>query len=155
MNPIRIGFFIITLLSLMACKPVDDPEKEQQAIIEVTQLLQDVFDDIWSDKNISRIAVHHTADFLLLEHGEIWDNQTIADWCVRAQQRDQGVTRINSFELIDAKLNEDKLWMAYHNNAVLKTDSLTRNLQWLESVVAVKDNGKWKLELMHSTRKPQ
>ncbi|KJD31920.1 hypothetical protein PW52_16200 [Tamlana sedimentorum] len=129
-------------------KPVDDSLDFKA----VEQIVKGVFDDVWSNKNEDLLSKYHTNDFILLEHGEVWTNDTIANWCKRAKIRDNGVTRINSFDFFKAKKEGNRIWMAYHNYATFKKDTLTRKMQWLESVVAVKQDSVWKLELMHSTR---
>jgi len=118
----------------------------------VEQLVQSVFDDIWSDKKAELLTKYHTDDFILLEHGEVWTNDTIANWCKRAKLRDKGVERINRFDFFEAKKEGNRIWMAYQNYATIKKDTMERKLQWLESIVAVKQDRIWKLELMHSTR---
>jgi hypothetical protein len=95
---------------------------------------------------------YQTEDFLLLEHGEVWNNDTIINWAINAKKNRAGITRLNDFERIDYKRNGEKLWLAYHNYATIKQDTIERELEWLESVVAVRQDSVWKLELMHSTR---
>ncbi|MGC1204735.1 MAG: nuclear transport factor 2 family protein [Flavobacteriaceae bacterium] len=143
-------FFLI----IMSC------QKEKEEIITnnnddfktVEQVVQRIFDDIWSDKKAELLTKYHTDDFILLEHGEVWTNDTIANWCKRAKLRDEGVKRINSFDFFEAKREGNRIWMAYHNYATIKKDTISRKLEWLESIVAVKQDSIWKLELMHSTR---
>ena len=143
-------FFLI----IMSC------QKEKDEIVTndiddfktVEQVVQNVFDDIWSDKKAELLTKYHTDDFILLEHGEVWTNDTIANWCKRAKLRDEGVERINSFDFFEAKKEGNRIWMAYHNYATITKDTISRKLEWLESIVAVKKDSIWKLELMHSTR---
>ncbi|MGC6432377.1 MAG: nuclear transport factor 2 family protein [Jejuia sp.] len=147
--------FFITLL-IFSCnntKPIEiDNSRDFK---EVEHVVQGVFDDIWSDKKAELLTKYHTDDFILLEHGEIWTNDTIANWCKRAKVRDNGIMRTNSFDFFEAKREGDKIWMAYHNYATFKKDTLLGKAQWLESIVAVKQDNIWKLELMHSTRVPR
>lgn len=144
---------IIFVLTFISCQKengkIADNKEDFKA---VEQVVQGVFDDIWSLKKAELLSKYHTEDFILLEHGEVWTNDTIANWCIRAKKRDQGIERINSFEFFKAKREGNRIWMAYHNYAILKSDSLVRKAQWLESIVAIKQDSTWKLELMHSTR---
>ncbi|NER18368.1 nuclear transport factor 2 family protein [Spongiivirga citrea] len=121
----------------------------------VQQLVQDVFDDVWSDYKKETLNKYHTKDFIILEHGEVWTNDTIADWCVRAAKRDQGVERINSFDFFKTEKTADRIWMAYHNYATFKGSQGESKMQWLESVIAIKTDSGWKLQMMHSTRLPR
>ncbi|WP_405377130.1 DUF4440 domain-containing protein [Nonlabens sp. Asnod3-A02] len=145
---------IITIFftSCVQIKTSDTSTTSSKDVDEVEVLIQNIFDDIWSDHQADAISKYHTDDFLLLEHGEVWTNDTIANWCKMAAMRDNGSKRVNNFERISAKQDGNKIWLAYHNYATITKDSTERNLSWLESVVAVKKDSIWKLELMHSTR---
>ncbi|TBN04056.1 nuclear transport factor 2 family protein [Hyunsoonleella flava] len=138
---------------LLSCNTSNKPQENNSEDFKVVEnLVQDSFDDIWSDKKAESISKYHTDDFILLEHGEVWTNDTIANWCKRAKLRDTGLKRINSFDFFKAKREGNRIWMAYHNYATIKKDTLERKLQWLESIVAIKKDSVWKLEMMHSTR---
>ncbi len=150
-------YILVVILLISACsQPTEEKSNQdltdQQAVEQVEQLVQEVFDSIWSAMDTSAVRKYHTADFLLLEHGEVWNNDTIIDWANQARKNNQGTTRINEFQRIDYKRNQDKLWLAYHNYATIKFDTVQRDYEWLESVVAVRKDSLWKLELMHSTR---
>jgi len=145
---VLLVFFIIFTSCQKDVTKTDDT-KDFKA---VENLIQGVFDDIWSDKKAQLLTKYHTEDFILLEHGEVWTNDTIANWCKRAKLRDKGLKRINNFDFFKAKREGNRIWMAYHNYATIKSDSLERKLQWLESIVAIKKDSIWKLEMMHSTR---
>ena len=121
----------------------------------VEQIVQGVFDSVWAAKKEDAILKHQTNDFILLEHGEIWTNDTIANWCKAAKLRDDGTKRINNFDFFKAKKEGNRIWMAYHNYATFKKDTIKGKYQWLESIVAVKNDSTWKLEMMHSTRIPR
>lgn len=138
----------------MSCQKENDEiiANDNDDFKTVEQVIQNVFDDIWSDKKAEILTIYHTNDFILLEHGEVWTNDTIANWCKRAKLRDKDVKRINSFDFFEAKRAGNRIWMAYHNYATITKDTISRKLQWLESIVAVKQDSLWKLELMHSTR---
>lgn len=143
----------VFILILTSCKKEKEAASNSNEDFKaVEQVVQGVFDDIWSDKKAELLTKYHTDDFILLEHGEVWTNDTITNWCIRAKKRDIGVKRINSFDFFEAKKEGNRIWMAYHNYATIKKDTLERKLQWLESIVAIKQDSIWKLELMHSTR---
>lgn len=144
--------FVFILILTSCKKEKETASNSNEDFKAVEQVVQGVFDDIWSDKKAELLTKYHTDDFILLEHGEVWTNDTITNWCIRAKKRDIGVKRINSFDFFEAKKEGNRIWMAYHNYATIKKDTLERKLQWLESIVAIKQDSIWKLELMHSTR---
>lgn len=148
-----IKILLVFILMLASCqKQKENITNDNEEFKAVEQVVQDVFDNVWGDKNLELLSKYHTDDFILLEHGEVWNNDTITNWCKDAKLRDVGVERINSFDFFEAKREGNRIWMAYHNFATIKKDTISRKLEWLESIVAVKKGAIWKLELMHSTR---
>ncbi|MTB50017.1 hypothetical protein [Lewinella sp. W8] len=136
-----------------AAEVTTNPEEDQAA---VHQLIQDIFDNIWSGTDTSYVGRYHTEDFVLLEHGEVWTNDTIRNYQLRkaANAQPDAPARKNSFSFFRTEQNGDEIWTAYHNyghwvNAAQDTVSA---YEWLESVVAVRTDNGWKLRMMHSTR---
>ncbi|WP_008636685.1 nuclear transport factor 2 family protein [Bizionia argentinensis] len=138
----------------MSCQK-EEPNNDAEAFKKVEQVVQGVFDNVWAAKNAEAISKYHTDDFIILEHGEVWTNETISNWCKEAKLRDEGTKRINTFDFFKAKKEGNRVWMAYHNYATFKKDTILGKMQWLESIVAVKQDSIWKLEMMHSTRIPK
>lgn len=149
-------FVILFYLSSCTQKKVDTPKIDAAAEIEIAKgLVQGSFDAIWSGLDTSALSTFHTSDFILLEHGMVWNNDTIRNYLLREtpNKLSKGYERLNRFDYIAAKHRGESIWLAYHNYGtwVLGEDTL-RNAEWLESIVAVKEKGTWKLEQMHSTR---
>lgn len=130
-----------------------DPVEDAQAI---EQLVQDVFDDIWSGTDTSQVRRYQTDDFVILEHGEVWTNDTIRTWQLGQleSKAPDAPKRLNSFEFFRNEINGDEAWCAYQNNAhwVDAKGDTVNNFSWLESGVAVRSDEGWKLKMMHSTR---
>lgn len=156
----------VLLLLMAACSPVPTPPPpppvfdEAADVQAVHQLVQDIFDDVWSapaGSDTSSIARYHTADFILLEHGEVWTGDTIRNWLLGKQETFDPTApeRRNSFDFYRTEHLGDRVWAAYQNYGdwIGKGGDTVASRGWLESVVAVrKPNGEWKLEMMHSTR---
>lgn len=156
-NTFKILSLLMFLVIGVSCNqktPEKTQETDEEAIQSVELVIQNLFDEVWAGYDETAITKYQTEDFLLLEHGEVWNNDTIANWCKKMQKKGQSMQRVNTFKRIDAQKNGDKLWLAYHNYGSFKRDTITFNRSWLESVVAVKQDTVWKLELMHSTRQP-
>ncbi len=156
-NKLKIIYLHTFLLISVSCsqKASDKPqETDEEAIQAVELVVQKLFDEVWAGYDETAVLKYQTADFLLLEHGKEWNNDTIVNWCKKMQKQSPGMQRVNTFKRIDARRSGDKLWLAYHNYGSFKRDTITFKRSWLESVVAVKQDTVWKLELMHSTRQP-
>lgn len=150
---------ILLLLLLSSCQqpnPTKEniltPEEEEIA----KELIQGSFDKIWGGVDSNEIANYHTDDFIILEHGEVWDNDRIKEYIRGQHQREDRPLRINSMEYISIEKYGQSIQMAYHNYAeFVRTDTLVSKRQWLESALAVKTEEGWRLKMMHSTRVPK
>lgn len=142
-----IGLFL--LLTSFAGFGQKSGSDEQQ----IKSLVQNAFDGVWSDFDTTAVDNFHTADFLLLEHGEVWTNEIIKGYQRTGKANAKNTKRINNFEFLKIEINGETAWAAYKNFATIYKDGeISRNLEWLESVNAVKTSNGWKLKLMHSTR---
>ncbi|MEM6698461.1 MAG: nuclear transport factor 2 family protein [Bacteroidota bacterium] len=127
---------------------------EERTIVK--GLIQDSFDDLWAGLDSTKILDYHTADFIILEHGEVWDNDRIKQFMRDYGKNPNRPTRINEMDYISIDKYGESIQLAYHNYATFKEgDSIVYRGQWLESALAVKqENGEWRLKMMHSTRVP-
>lgn len=133
-----------------------DPVADRAA---AQQLIQDIFDNVWSGTDTSYVRRYQTDDFVILEHGEVWTNDTIRNWQLNqaANRPADAPKRLNSFDFFRTEQNGDEIWMAYHNTAhwVNGERDTVGTMGWLESAVAVRTDAGWKLRMMHSTRMPR
>tara|TARA_B100001063_G_C16645262_1_gene492988 strand:- start:13 stop:429 length:417 start_codon:yes stop_codon:yes gene_type:complete len=121
---------------------------------QLKTLISESFDKIFSEKETDAMPNYYTKDFLLLEHGEVWDRQKITEMV--QMTNDDPSERINSFDFVEIKVSGDIAWIVYHNTAIFKKEgSKIFEMKWLESATAVKTKDGWKLDMLHSTRKLQ
>ncbi|WP_290832348.1 DUF4440 domain-containing protein [Flavobacterium sp.] len=118
----------------------------------IKNLVIESFDEIWSKLNSKNIDKYYTKDFLLLENGEVWNNDTIANYLDKALLDKPNPTRINTIEIIDTKVTNKTAWVAYHNYATFSIDNkIVFKAHWLESATAILTDKGWKLDMLHST----
>ncbi|MBZ4037651.1 DUF4440 domain-containing protein [Flavobacterium sp. 17A] len=119
---------------------------------QIKQLIIESFDEIWSKLDSKNIDKYYTKDFLLLENGEIWNNDSIANYLNKAILDKPIPKRVNSIEVIEIKILNKTAWIAYKNKAVFSfDDKKSSKMYWLESATAVLTKNGWKLEMLHST----
>lgn len=119
---------------------------------QIKDLIIDSFQDIFSDLEPETLTNYYTEDFLLLENGEVWDNEIIANYMKQAKMRESRPERINSFVFIEIKIEGKMAWVAYHNKATFKAgDKVVGEMNWLESATAILTEEGWKLQMLHST----
>ncbi|MFN6080914.1 MAG: DUF4440 domain-containing protein [Bacteroidota bacterium] len=119
----------------------------------IENLIIESFDEIWSKLDAKNIDKYYTKDFLLLENGEVWNNDAIKNYLDNAMLRKPNLKRMNSIEVIEIKIANKMAWISYQNYATFSSDNkIIRKAHWLESATAILTENGWKLEMLHSTR---
>ena len=138
----RCVIFIVLLLPVcVAFVAVQENNKAVHApIIQV-------FDGL-AENNVSKVLEHCTADVTILENGVIWNVDSIRK---NMASMPKDLKRINTFEFIDTRITTDAAWVSYKNQADFTINGKKRMVRWLESAFLIKDQGRWKIQLLHST----
>lgn len=119
----------------------------------IKNLVIESFDEIWAKLSSKNIDKYYTKDFVLLENGEVWNNDTIASYLNNAILRKPNPKRMNTIEIIEIKVTNKTAWVAYQNYATFTIDNkIIRKAHWLESATAILTENGWKLDMLHSTR---
>ncbi|MFV8358299.1 DUF4440 domain-containing protein [Flavobacterium sp. XS1P32] len=120
---------------------------------QIQNLVLESFDEIWSKIEAKNIEKYYTKDFLLLEHGEVWNNDIIAKYLNTAKLNLPIPKRVNTIQIIDIKVTNKTAWVSYHNYATISVnDKVIRKTHWLESATAISTPKSWKFDMLHSTR---
>jgi ketosteroid isomerase-like protein len=105
-----------------------------------------------AEMNIEQIRNTSTEDIVILEHGEIWNIDTILTK-VNAMKL-LNPTRVNSFEFMQTEIRGQTAWVTYRNKAIITMAGKDSEKNWLESAVLIKQGNEWKVKMLHSTRLP-
>lgn len=133
-------------------------EKNQDSInaeeIQIAKnLIQGAFDDLWAGVDSTKIGLYHTDDFVILEQGEVWNNDRIKVYMLQQLAKPDRPKRTNRMEFISIDKYGESIQIAYYNFAEFtRADTLVGKASWLESALAVPTKDGWRLKLMHSTR---
>lgn len=138
MKKIALIFLLFTQFSF-----AQTPEK-----VEVQQVITRFFDAL-SVANIPQMKAEVLDGFILLENGEIWTIDTLANKISRPKP--EGYLRQNSFDFITTKIEKNRAWVYYKNKAEITSKTRNATIKWLESAILRKEKGRWRMELMHST----
>lgn len=149
----RISAFLLVLLT--ACQPPAGPvsapltQKEEQT---AKDLIQGAFDDLWAGTDTSKVSQYHTDDFLLLEQGMVWNNDSVQQYMLSQLAQEDRPVRTNRMEYLSIDKYGNSIQIAYYNFAdFTREDSLLGKARWLESALAVSTADGWRLKMMHST----
>ena len=115
---------------------------------EVQQVITRFFDAL-SVANIPLMKAEVSDDFILLENGEIWTIDTLANKISRPKP--EGYLRQNSFDFLSTKIDKNRAWVYFKNKAEITSKTRNLTIKWLESVIFRKEKGRWRMEFMHST----
>ncbi len=99
--------------------------------------------------NEEAVKAEVTADFILLENGKIWNTDSL----VHAINKYKGLDlkRVNKFDFLQTEQSGNTAWVSYYNTADLTFKGKQIVVKWLESAILVKQQGDWKIKLLHST----
>ena len=96
----------------------------------------------------ARMELVVTDDFQLLEDGEVWDIDTLI---AAIRPSEDPYIRSNFFSLVKEESRNEIAWVSYWNRATFTLSGDTSEAIWLESALLFKEQGEWKMQLMHST----
>ena len=136
----KISFLLLLITQFSFAQT---PEK-----VEVQQVITRFFDAL-SVANIPQMKAEVLDGFILLENGEIWTIDTLANKISRPKP--EGYLRQNSFDFITTKIEKNRAWVYYKNKAEITSKTRNATIKWLESAILRKEKGRWQMELMHST----
>lgn len=147
---ILVSLFIISCQSAPTNKTQAPITPEEKQIAK--DLIQGAFDDLWGGVDSTKISKYHTDDFIILEQGEIWDNDRIKQYMRKQLAKEDRAKRINRMDYIAIDKYGESMQIAYYNFAeFVKADSIVGKAKWLESAVAIPTKDGWRLKMMHST----
>lgn len=126
----------------------------------VMTVIKGSFDHIFSDLNPEVIENYFTSDFILLEDGKVWSNDSIRIFLTeqvlphveKLREENHHLERINHFDFIKISILGNTAWVAYRNTGVFKIDGdVVDEVHWLESATLVKTPQGWRIQMLHST----
>ena len=141
--PARFTAALLLAAWLAAPALADDDQTAVEAAIRENYAAYSSFDE-------ARYRSTTTDDFLLLEHGELIDRE--GDVANMAKPG-TGFRRADHFDFDAVRIAGDTAWAVYTLESEIHDDVRgTRNREWLESAILRREDGRWKVALLHSTR---
>ena len=116
---------------------------------EVQQTVIKMFDAL-SNRDSVALKKYCTADIALYEYGQLWNIDTLILKAITLNQSTD-FNRTNSFDFINTGTDKNSAWVTYHLNSSVTRDGKQATMQWLETVVLVKEKKQWKVKHLHST----
>jgi hypothetical protein len=142
MKPSLLIILFFSFFNLTAqTKRLTQKEKAEQTAVEFFEGL--------SHSDFVKIKKYSTSDIKIIENGQVWNIDTLARFT--SVKRPDDYKRINTLQFIETVVKGKIAWTSYYNQAEVFSKGKTSVRKWMESIVFVKEDGLWKIRLMHST----
>lgn len=144
MKKIFLLIIAITVTGLLlAQKPLTaNLQTMQQTVIEMFDAL--------SNRDSVSLKNYCAADILLFENGMVWNLDTLIKKAITLNQSTD-FKRINTIDFINSGIHENTAWVTYNLYSAITRDGKQSSVQWMETVVLIKDKSLWKIKVLHST----
>ncbi len=106
--------------------------------------------DALSNRDSVSLKASCTADITLYEYGQIWNIDTLILKAI-TQNQSADFKRTSSFDFINTTVDKTMAWVTYRLQSAINMDTKQVTVQWLETVVLVKEKKQWRVKHMHST----
>lgn len=102
-----------------------------------------------ADRDLVQLKHYCTEDILLLENGSVWNLDTLVQKV--SQNAATDFKRINKIEFIETKISGKIAWTTYNNQAEIASNGKRAVINWLETAILIKEDGRWKIRTLHVT----
>lgn len=114
----------------------------QQTIIKMFEAL--------SNRDSISLKACSTADITLYEYGQVWNIDTLIMKAI-TQNQAADFKRVNTFEFINTTVDKTTAWVTYNLHSAMTRNGKQGSVQWMETVILVKEKQRWKIKVLHST----
>jgi len=142
----KIILFLIAISFTKLLTAQSPLTNDQQA---VQQTVRKMFDALSNRDSVS-LKDYCTADILLFEYGMVWNLDTLILKGVTLNQAPD-FKRINTIDFINTAVDKNTAWATYNLQSELTREGKHAMVQWMETVVLIKEKERWKIKVLHST----
>jgi len=139
--------FLSFVFSISALLPAQEQLTKDQHMAQ--QTVVKMFDALSNRDSIS-LKSYCTTDVTLYEYGQVWNIDTLILKAITLNQATD-FKRTNSFDFINTTADKNTGWVTYRLQSAITRDGKKSTVQWLETVVLVKEKNQWKVKHLHST----
>jgi ketosteroid isomerase-like protein len=144
---LRFSFLLLLNAVLTATAFAQTNSKEAQP-------LHDVIEKTFEALNRADTAALNdllTNDVHFYEYGESWDIERIRKIALKSTETPD-FHRVDNFDYVRTKQSGNTAWVTYYLKSDITRNGKTEAYYWMETVILVKEKGKWRLDVLHSTR---
>lgn len=144
MQKINLLFITILISVMVHAQHVTGEERAVQ------QSIEKMFAALTNADTIA-LKLYCTGDVKFYEYGQIWTIDTLIQKVMQTKSIPD-FKRTNSFAFVNTTINKKSAWVTYYLESIITRNGKQEMLNWLETVVLIKQKGQWKMDVLHSTR---
>lgn len=137
-----LAILLVSSLHAQQSSSNDQPEIQ----LTVTKLF-----DALSARDAAAIRSQCTGDVRFNEYGEAWSIDTLISKAI-TKNTAPDFKRTNKLEFISTTIKGDVAWTTYNLHSVVIANGKNADVYWMETVILIRDDKKWKIQVLHSTR---
>ncbi len=118
-------------------------EKIQQSVVGLFSAL--------TNADTTALKRSCTEDVRFYEYGQIWTIDTLIQKVMQSKSIPD-FKRTNSFEFVSTTVNKQTAWVTYYLQSDITRNGKEDIIKLMETIVLLKEAGKWKVAVLHSTR---
>jgi ketosteroid isomerase-like protein len=142
----KISQLLPAILCIALIQAQQSTTNNQQA---AQQTVVKLFDAL-SNRDAVSLKNYSTADITLYEYGQVWNIDTLIMKAITLNQA-ADFKRTNTFDFINTTADKTTAWVTYRLQSAITRDGKQSTVQWLETVVLIKEKKQWKVKHLHST----
>jgi hypothetical protein len=120
--------------------------ESQQA---VQQTVVKMFDALSGRDSVS-LKSYCADDITLYEYGQVWNIDTLITKAIVLNTATD-FKRVNAIDFINTTVKKNTAWATYNLQSEITSNGKQRIVQWMETVVLVKEKKRWKIKVLHSS----
>jgi hypothetical protein len=115
----------------------------------VQQTVENMFATL-ANADTAKLKSLVTAHVRFYEYGQVWTIDTLIQK-VRQSTTIPDFKRSNRFQFVNTTIQKNTAWTTYYLQSTFTRNGKEDIVQWMETVVLVKEKRKWKINVLHST----
>jgi hypothetical protein len=118
--------------------------------ISVHQTVENMFATL-TTADTAALKTFVTTNVRFYEYGQVWNMDTLIQKVMQAKTI-KDFKRTNSFDFLSTTIHKKTAWVTYYLESIITRNGKPDTLNWLETVVLIREKGQWKIDVLHSTR---
>lgn len=140
--PLLLSTIFLTLFLQAQESLTKDQQQVQQSVINLFEAL--------SNRDSVNLKNYCTGDIALFENGSTWNVDTLILKAITLNTATD-FKRSNNIDFINTTVKKDIAWATYNLYSEITRNGKLSTVQWMETVVVIKEGKKWKIKVLHST----